>query len=144
GFNITGGTYSISNGELMITTTAAWCYVDWDVVSWSVHYLDSIRSSGSSPWMLARIKIDSPGHYVSGAGQGLALGMTGITDVYDDGAYHTYKAVAATFNPSIYSLRFGFTGGALPVGSVWRITALSLAWENVDSDMDGNLDRAQT
>ena len=137
-------------GILALTRTAAGtCYLQWRLDQWMDAYLDS-RPPLTQPMALI-LRMTSPvsmqGQTVRVFAQLDAVPNSVTVDfpvVSTDTDFHTYRVPLGLFNLSAANIfvQVDFTSSGLPVNGEVDITAIGVAWKNVDVSLDGHVDRA--
>lgn len=151
GFSFVNATYSLATqSELIATNVAPNATMSWDLKAWRDAYLPDLKANGTQQngTLHAQIKLRVP--TTANVTNVMSFGLTDTAgveqiasfDVVNDGKYHVYRIslCAATFtNPAISPILKLYTN--LPNAAVWHVEAIAVAYQNLDMDLDGNVDK---
>lgn len=146
GFSLTNASHVMSGTEMVATNAAFGGQLTWTLNSWISAFLDPTSRKNGTVAAMVKLKVDVAAGVTDDATFGCILqdGTEVLSSfpLVNDGKFHLYRVPLGnifTTQAPFAVLRMVMN---LPAGAVWRVDAIALVFQNVDSQLDGRLDRA--
>ncbi len=158
-FVIDNATYSLSSPahELKLTKTGTPFRIQWNYLAWARQYLDPAALRSGSATALFRVKFDTPSQltgpvYIDGHNGAATINPVQVTVPFSTteissnvGQYHNLLvplgAIGTTEPAGTAFIRLNLALSGLPNGANVHITVVSILFETVNTDWDGNVQK---